>query len=46
MNFFVERYTGLASFSATIQRLTSFDEAFARARADEEKTPRITAAAA
>ena len=46
MNFFVERYTGLASFSATIQRLTSFDEAFARARADEEKTPRIAAAAA
>ena len=45
MNFFVERYTGLASFSATIQRLTSFDEAFARARADEEKIPRIAAAA-
>ncbi len=46
MNFFVERYTGLASFSATIQRLTSFDEAFAKARADEEKRPRIAAAAA
>ncbi len=46
MNFFVDRYTGLASFSATIQRLTSFDEAFARARADEEKTPRVAAAAA
>ena len=41
MNFFVERYTGLASFSATIQRLTSFDEAFAMARADEGKRPRI-----
>jgi vitamin B12/bleomycin/antimicrobial peptide transport system ATP-binding/permease protein len=46
MNFFVERYTGLASFSATIQRLTSFDEAFAKARADEEKWPRIAAAPA
>ncbi len=45
MNFFVDRYTGLASFSATIQRLTSFDEAFARTRADEEKAPRIAAAA-
>jgi putative ATP-binding cassette transporter len=45
MNFFVERYTGLASFSATIHRLTSFDEAFAKARADEEKTPRIAAVA-
>jgi len=46
MNFFVERYTGLAAFSATIQRLTSFEEAFARARADEEKKPRIEIAAA
>ena len=46
MNFFVDRYTGLASFSATIQRLTSFEEAFARARADEEKRPRIEIAAA
>ena len=26
MNFFVNQYTGLASFSATIQRLTSFEE--------------------
>jgi vitamin B12/bleomycin/antimicrobial peptide transport system ATP-binding/permease protein len=41
MNFFVNQYTGLAAFSATIQRLTSFEEAFARARADEEKKPRI-----
>jgi putative ATP-binding cassette transporter len=46
MNFFVNQYTGLAAFSATIQRLTSFEEAFARARADEEKTPRIEIAAA
>jgi len=36
MNFFVDRYTGLASFSATLARLTSFEEAFARARAEEE----------
>jgi vitamin B12/bleomycin/antimicrobial peptide transport system ATP-binding/permease protein len=46
MNFFVDRYTGLAAFSATIQRLTSFEEAFARARADEAKKPRIEIAAA
>jgi vitamin B12/bleomycin/antimicrobial peptide transport system ATP-binding/permease protein len=45
MNFFVSQYTGLAAFSATIQRLTSFEEAFARARADEEKQPRIEIAA-
>ena len=45
MNFFVSQYTGLAAFSATIQRLTSFEEAFARARADEEKKPRIEIAA-
>jgi len=45
MNFFVNQYTGLAAFSATIQRLASFEEAFARARADEEKTPRIEIAA-
>ena len=41
MNFFVNQYTGLASFSATIQRLTSFEEAFARTRAAEANTPRI-----
>ncbi len=46
MNFFVNQYTGLASFSATIQRLTSFEEAFARTRAAEAKTPRIVAKAA
>ena len=38
MNFFVDRYIGLADFSATIERLTSFEDAFARARADEQKT--------
>jgi vitamin B12/bleomycin/antimicrobial peptide transport system ATP-binding/permease protein len=46
MNFFVDRYTGLAAFSATIQRLSSFEEAFARARADEQTKPRIDIAAA
>ena len=46
MNFFVNQYTGLASFSATIQRLTSFEEAFARTRAAEAMTPRIFAKAA
>ena len=46
MNFFVSQYTGLAAFSATIQRLSSFEEAFARARADEERQPRIDIAAA
>jgi vitamin B12/bleomycin/antimicrobial peptide transport system ATP-binding/permease protein len=45
MNFFVNQYTGLAAFSATIQRLTSFEDAFARARADEERKPRIEIAA-
>ena len=33
MNFFVDRYVGLADFSATVNRLTSFDEAFERALA-------------
>ena len=46
MNFFVNQYTGLAAFSATIQRLTSFEDAFARARAEEQKKPRIEIAAA
>ena len=36
-----QQYIGLADFSATIQRLTSFEEAFARARADEQRKPRI-----
>ena len=36
MNFFVDRYTGLASFSATLARLTSFEEAFARASEAEK----------
>ena len=44
MNFFVERYTGLAAFKATVERLTSFDEAFDRAKAADAMTPRISAA--
>ena len=43
MNFFVDRYIGLADFRATIERLTSFEDAIARTRADEKKTPRLTA---
>lgn len=43
MNFFVDRYIGLADFRATIERLTSFEDAFDRARSDDKKTPRLTA---
>ena len=43
MNFFVDRYIGLADFRATIERLTSFEEAFDRALANDQKTPRLTA---
>ena len=45
MNFFVDRYTGLAAFKATVERLTSFDDAFDRAKAAEARTPRITTTA-
>ncbi len=41
MNFFVDRYVGLADFSATVNRLTSFDEAFARALAKDRDLPHI-----
>jgi putative ATP-binding cassette transporter len=41
MNFFVDRYIGLADFSATVARLTSFDEAFARAMASQSRSPRV-----
>jgi vitamin B12/bleomycin/antimicrobial peptide transport system ATP-binding/permease protein len=44
MNFFVDRYIGLADFRATIERLTSFEDAIDRTRADEERAPRLTAA--
>ena len=34
MNFFVNNYIGFADFRATVDRLTSFDQAFARVEAD------------
>ena len=43
MNFFVDNYIGLADFSATISRLTSFDEAFARTQAAWAASPRVEA---
>lgn len=43
MNFFVDRYIGLADFSATISRLTSFDEAFVRTQAAWTASPRVEA---
>jgi len=42
MNFFVDRYIGLADFSATVNRLTTFDAAFARTLAAQEQSPRIS----
>ncbi len=45
MNFFVDNYIGLADFSATIARLTSFDEAFARTQAAWSAIPRVDARA-
>jgi putative ATP-binding cassette transporter len=46
MNFFIDRYTGLAAFSATINRLSSFEDSFDRALADEARSPRVRIAAA
>jgi putative ATP-binding cassette transporter len=43
MNFFVDRYIGLADFSATVNRLTSFDESFARALAAHTLPPHVVA---
>jgi putative ATP-binding cassette transporter len=43
MNFFVDRYIGLADFSATIDRLTSFDESFAAAHEEFVMRPHIEA---
>ena len=43
MNFFVDRYIGLADFSAAIQRLTSFEDAFDRTREQESREPRLKA---
>jgi putative ATP-binding cassette transporter len=41
MNFFVDRYIGLADFSATVNRLTTFDDSFARALAAHTKPPHV-----
>jgi putative ATP-binding cassette transporter len=41
MNFFVTYYIGLADFKATLNRLTSFDDAIARAQALGSRQPRI-----
>ncbi len=41
MNFFVDRYIGLADFSATIARLTTFEDSFDRAIAEDRKEPRL-----
>ena len=43
MNFFVNNYTGLADFSATISRLTSFDDALAQTYAAWTASPRVDA---
>ena len=43
MNFFVDRYIGLADFIATVNRLTSFDEAFARTPAAFRDKPHVVA---
>ena len=44
MNFFVDRYIGLADFSATIARLTTFEDSFDRAIAEDRKEPRLKTA--
>ena len=41
MNFFVDRYIGLADFSATVARLNSFDQTFARTAAASQRSPRV-----
>ena len=41
MNFFVSYYVGLTDFKATLDRLTSFDDAIARAQTLGSQTPRI-----
>ena len=46
MNFFVDRYTGLAAFRATVERLTTFDEAFARANEARARSIRTSVAPA
>jgi vitamin B12/bleomycin/antimicrobial peptide transport system ATP-binding/permease protein len=46
MNFFVNNYIGLADFRSTVARLTSFEEAFARAKNEEKREPRLKTAVA
>ncbi len=46
MNFFVDRYTGLAAFVASVDRLTSFEQTFERARAARREALQTTADAA
>ncbi len=46
MNFFVDRYIGLADFSAAVQRLTTFEDSFERVREFEALEPRIRTVAA
>jgi|SRR5579872_2533254 len=41
LNFFIDSYTGLVEFRAILDRLTTFDEAIARAKALKERKPRI-----
>jgi putative ATP-binding cassette transporter len=43
MNFFVDNYIGLADFSSTISRLTSFEEAFTATQAAWRASPRVDA---
>jgi putative ATP-binding cassette transporter len=43
MNFFVDRYVGLADFSAAIGRLTTFEDSFDRVLAEEKREPRLKA---
>ena len=43
LNFFVTYYVSLADFKATLDRLTSFDQSIARARALDTREPRIEA---
>jgi putative ATP-binding cassette transporter len=42
MNFFVTNYIGMADFRSTVNRLTTFDQAFARAKALEVARPRVS----
>ena len=45
LNFFIDSYTGLVEFRAVLDRLTTFDDAIARARALKARKPGIEIAA-